>query len=176
MSQITPPVDFSITQNFPVADHVYKFLVKCCGSSHIVASRTTHIGNLVLSLQGRNYDVKPSKKKFRRIFSVTVPEHYYEKTGMHITKVNAQLFNDQADRLFRDELYRHLLMNNHLEKKLFMNSLRRYLEFYQIDEEDIKMDTLYRDFKRKKDELTENLNRNSPAGTILETSNFVPKN
>jgi len=176
MSQNLPPtVDFSITQHFPVADHVYKYLIKCCGGNHMIASRTTAIGNQVLSLQGRNYDVKPSNRKFRKIFSVTIPEHYYSKTGMYIDSINAQLFNDQVDRFFREELYRHMLMTNHTEKKHFMKSLRKFLEFYEIGEDDIKLDTLHRDFKRKKKDLEENLNLTSTPGTNFETSNNVPK-
>ena len=178
MSQIYPPpsVDFSITQNIPVADHVFKYLFKCCGSDHITATRNTAIGSMSLSLLGRNYDLKPSKKKYTKIFKVTILEHYYEKTGMHISKLNAQLFNDQADKNFREEMYRYLLMHHHLENKLFIKTMRNYLDFYNINEDDIKVETLYRDFKRKKEDLLCNLNLTSTPGTKIETSKFVPKN
>ena len=106
MSQNPPPVDFSITQNIPVADHVYKYLVKICGTDHIQANRSTYIGSLILSLQGRNQDVRLSKKKYSKIFKAQISECYYEKTGMFITQQNAQLFNEQVDKKFRDELFR----------------------------------------------------------------------
>lgn len=177
MSQTLPAplVDFSITQNIPVADHVYKYLHKCCGATHITATRNTAIGSMALSLLGRNYDVKPNKKKFTKIFQVTISEHYYEKTGMHISRLNAQLFNDQADKNFREEMYRHLLMHHHLEHKKFIKSMRKYLDFYDITEDDIKVESLYRDFKRKKDDLECHLNITSSSGTKFETSNIVPK-
>lgn len=178
MSQITPalspPVNFSITQNIPVANHVYKYLMVICGSDHIIANRSTYIGSLILSIQGRNYDVRMKKSKFTKIFKADITEAYYEKTGMHITKENAQLFNDQIDKKFRDELYRNMLINDHLDEKHFIKSMRRFLEMYRIDEDDIKFDTLHRDFKRKKDELINNFNSLSPSGTNCETSQLVP--
>lgn len=176
MSHISPPVDFSITQNIPVADHIYKYLVKICGTDHIKANRSTYIGSLILSLQGRNGDVRLSKKRHSKIFKAEISECYYEKTGMFITQQNAQLFNEQVDKKFRDELFRNMLMNKQLDEKHFLKSMRRFLDFYEITEDDIKIEALHRDFKRKKDELLSNFNTLCPAGTVGETSQFVPKN
>lgn len=177
MSQNPPPtaVSCSVTQNIPVANHVYKYLKVICGSDYIVANRSTYIGSLVLSIQGRNYDVRCSKKKYTKIFRAEVSETYYTKTGLVITKENAQLFNDQVDKKFRDELYRNMLINDHLDEKLFLQSMRRYLDFFNIDEEDIKIETLYRDFKRRKNEILSNFNTISPSGTKCEVSQFVPQ-
>ncbi|SDS12883.1 hypothetical protein SAMN04487764_1519 [Gillisia sp. Hel1_33_143] len=177
MSQITPPeiASCSVTQNIPVANHVYKYLLVICGSDYIIANRSTYIGSLVLSIQGRNYDVRCTKKKFTKVFRAEVSETYYSKTGLVITKENAQLFNDQVDKKFREELFRNMLINDHLNEKLFLQSMRRYLDFFNIDEEDIKIETLYRDFKRKKDEILSNFNTVSPSGTKCEVSQFVPQ-
>ncbi|WBL25102.1 hypothetical protein [Zunongwangia sp. HGR-M22] len=165
---------YSIVQKIPVADHVYKYLLKLCGSDHIIAGRNTYIGSLVLSLQGRNYDVRLTRHKYTKIFRVEITETYYDKNGLFITRENAELFNDQIDKKFRDELYRMMLMNRHLEEKLFLKSMRAYLEFYDITEDDIKAESLYRDFKRKKDDLLANFSLNTPAGTKCEVSQIVP--
>lgn len=170
MSQNYPPIEFSIVQEIPVADHVYKYLLKICGGDKINASRCIYIGSLILSLQGRNYDVRPEKKKYTKLFKARISETYYNKTGLHIITENAQLFNDQVDKNFRDELYRNIPMNRHLEEKLFLKSMRAYLDFYDITEDDIKVESLYRDFKRKKDDLLVDLSLNIHAGTKYETS------
>lgn len=85
---------------------------------------------------------------------------------MHITAENAQLFNDQMDKMFREELYSHMIIWKSLDKKLFLKTMRSFLEVYGIEEDDIKTETLYRDFKRKKDSLEKNLNITSTSGTI----------
>lgn len=173
MSQITN-AEFSITQNIPVADHVYKYLVKICGKDHIIANRSSFVGSLILSLQGRNGDVRVSKTRYRKIFKADISETYWQKNGMFISSENATLFNEQVDKKFRDELYRYMLMNRELDEKLFLKSMRSFLDFYEITEDDIKVETLYRDFKRKKDDLLSNFNLNSPAGTKSEISQSVP--
>lgn len=160
------PKDYSITQNIPVAAHVYKYLKKRCGSDHIKASRTTFMGSQILSLLQRNPDVRPRKTDFGHIFKVTISESHWGKNGMHISGENAQLFNDHIDKMFREELYVHMLMLKCQEKKLYLNSMRSFIEVYGIDEEDIKIDTLYRDFKRKKESLETNLNITPTSGTI----------
>lgn len=145
-----PPVDYSITQNIPVANHVYKFLKTRCGSDHIKATRTDTFGSLALSLLGKIADVKPQKTEFTKVFKVTIAEDSYIRQGLHLTSANAQVFNHQVDRMFREELFFHLIINKGLSDKMFMNSIRRFMEVYEITEEDIKLDTLYRDFKRRK--------------------------
>ncbi len=159
-------IDYSITHNIPVADHVYKYLKKRCGTDHIIASRTTFIGSQILSLLTRNADLRPKKTDFAKIFKVTIPESLYGKNGMHISAENAQLFNVQIDKMFREELYIHLLILKSNDKKLYLKSMRGFLNVYDIGEDDIKMDTLYRDFKRKKDDMENNLNLTPTSGTF----------
>lgn len=158
--------DYSITHNIPVADHVYKYLVKRCGTAHIKAGRSNFMGSIILSLLSKNLDVRFQKRNFSKLFKVDISESYYEKNGMHITPATAQLFNDQVDKMFREELYIHMLMLRNQDNKMFIHSMRRFLEVYDINEDDIKMDTLLRDFKRKKDTLELNLNLTSTSGTI----------
>jgi hypothetical protein len=152
-----PPVDYSITQHFPVADHVYKYLITRCGSDHITASRHTSFGSLALSLHGRNPDVKPGKLIFTKVFKVTVQEEHFKRLGMHITSENAQLFNDQVDKMFREELFYHIMINKGIDAAKYLDSIRTFLMVYNITEDDIKLDTLYRDFKRRKDAIDLNL-------------------
>lgn len=174
MNKEIPMADFSITQNIPVANHVYKFLVARYGTDHITASRKTFVGNLILSLHGRNMDVDRKKIGFTKIFRITVSERYYQKLGVHISTENAMLFNEQIDRSFREELFCHALINKKTEKKAVLKSIRDFLDVYDITEDDIKMDTLYRDFKRKKEDLKQNLHLISSHGTETELSVSVP--
>jgi len=159
-----PTVDFSITQNIPVADHVYKYLKTRCGSDHIKATRTSIFGSLALSLLGKTADLKPKKSEFTRTFRVTISENSHSRQGMHLTEANAQLFNDQVDRMFREELFFYLIMNKGLSSKMYLQSMRTFLEVYDITEEDIKLDTLYRDFKRRKKTYETNLQITPTSG------------
>lgn len=160
----TEPADYSITHNIPVADHVYKYLRTRCGTDHLVASRNNTFGNLILSLQTRNPDVKPKKTAYTRVFQVTVREDSYRRKGMFVTSENAQLFNDQVDRMFREELFFHVVINKGNDNEMYLNSIRKFLQVYDITEEDIKLDSLYRDFKRRKETYEHQLNFTSATG------------
>ncbi len=146
--------DFSIQQNIPVADHVYKYLVARCGKDCIVATRNTFIGSTVLSLLSRNNDIRhDSKKRHNKLFHVIINEDKYLRNGVHLDYRSAQAFNDLVDKMFREELYCHVMINKYSTNEKFIDSIRNFLEVYDITEEDIKFETIYRDFKRKKDDI-----------------------
>ena len=58
------------------------------------------------------------------------------------------------DMIFREEMYSHIAMNNSEEKQNVYKALQKYLDSYGITEEDLKLDSIYRDYKRKKDKIT----------------------
>lgn len=143
-------ISFSITQHIPVSNHVYKYLLAKCGSDTIEVSRTNLVGSIVLSLLNRNGDIKPGKSNHTKVFNVVIKENFYNRNGINIGPRNAKLFNDMFDKMFREELYCHIIMNKSELKEMFIESIRNFLEVYGIDEDDIKLETLYKDFKRKR--------------------------
>ena len=165
---ITTKAKYSITQNIPVADHVLKFLKVRCGGTHLQAKRTTTFGSLALSLMGENKDVKINSRNYTKIFEVTIAEDSYNRVGMYMCEANAQLFNDQVDRMFREELFFHVMINKGIDAEQYMNSIRSFLKVYNITEDDIKLDTVCRDFKRRKDEYDANLNLTSATGQFSQ--------
>ena len=146
-------VDYSITEHIPVADHVYKYLVKICGGDTLVASRHDFIGSVVLNSLGTNHDVVLSSKKYSKHFNVVITDHKYLKNGVRLGVKSGQVFNRLIDRMFRDQMYMHVFMNKSTDNKMYLNGLREYLEMYGITEDELQLDTVYKDFKRKKKQL-----------------------
>jgi len=149
--------DYSITETIPVADHVYKYLLKKCGSDTYVANRSDLIGNIVLSSLGSNPDLSISKTKYNKVFHIVIKDYQYLKTGIRLGIKTGQVFNKMIDKMFRDELYCHIFINSNLSKEKYLEGIRMFLQVYDITEDDIKLESIYRDFKRKKDELKERL-------------------
>jgi len=150
--------DFTITQNIPVSNHVYKYLKYRYGSDHMVATRETVVGGIVLSMLNRNNDIRHvSKKSYEKVFKVMIKEEKYLRNGVHIDTRYAQLFNDTVDKMFREELFCHVMINKFSSNEQFNQGIRNFLKVYDITEEDIKYETLYRDFKRKKDNIQTSL-------------------
>lgn len=153
--------DYSITESIPVADHVYKYLLKKCGSDTYTANRSELIGNIVLSSLGKNQDISISKTKFKKTFNIVIKDFQYLKAGVSLGIKSGQVFNKMMDKMFRDELYCHILMNSTLSKDKYLEGIRLFLKVYDITEDDIKLESIYRDFKRKKETLQ---NRLIPQG------------
>ena len=145
------PVDYSITESIPVSNHVYKYLVKRCGSDTYTASRKDIIGNIVLSSLGRNQDIKPLKNKYTKLFNIVIKEASYLRNGIFLGVKSGQVFNNMVDKLFRNEMYFHISINATADKEKCLKGLRKYLNLYNINEDDLKLETIYRDYKRKKE-------------------------
>lgn len=158
-------MSYSITHQLPVSPHVYKYLTATCGSDHIKASRKSWIGNLVLDIQTKDFKYKPLTSKMDHIFKVTITEHDFNHLGTNITPKSAKVFNKTIDMIFREKLYEHALIANRINGIPIMKYLEGSLEIYDITEDDLKFDTLYRDFKRKKDHI---LNLKQPKGQISQ--------
>lgn len=145
-------LDYSITETVPVADHVYKYILGINGSETIVADRSDFIGNIILSSLNRNSDVKIGKRKFNKSIKIVIKDHQYLKSGVFVGIKRGQVFNNLIDKMFRRELYSHCFMNKDLHDDSYLQIIRNFLNVYNISEDDLKLDSIYRDFKRKKKE------------------------
>lgn len=145
--------DYSITEHIPVADHVYKFLLVKCGSDSFTATRNHFIGQIVLNSLGKHNDMQEPKTQYSKQVNVTIRERAYLRNGVFVGVKSGHVFNNMIDQMFRQELFSHLLVAKDYGKEQFMQSMRNFLEVYNITEDDIKFETLYRDFKRKKDSV-----------------------
>ena len=166
---------FAITQQIPVSDHVYKYLVARCGSNNYIASRSSFVGSVVLSMLSPNNDIRGiSKKQFNRTFTLTIKEEKYLRNGVHISYKNALLFNNLIDKMFREELFTHAVVIADKFGLNYLDAIKQFLEVYSIGEDDIKLETLYKDFKRKRDGLQAQLKLSLTAWFCAPFGVFVP--
>lgn len=149
---------FSIQINIPVKTHVSKYLKVKYGDKPMVASRRTVVGSIVLSMLSNNGDVKPgSDVRESETFKVIVKEYHYLRNGVFIDNRTAWLFNELVDNMFKEELYCHIIINKFSHESQYLESIRNFLNVYNITEEDLKLESVYRDFKRKRDAIRERM-------------------
>lgn len=149
----------SIQLQIPVANHIYKYLQIKCGIKPFVATRNTFVGSVVLSILNKNDDIRQeSKQQHQCVFKVEVKEENFIRNGVFIDQRTAHVFNDLIDKMFREELYCHIIINKVNQKTQYLKCIRSFMAIYNITEEDIKEETIYRDFKRKKDQIEERMN------------------
>ncbi|MDO6813808.1 hypothetical protein [Tenacibaculum soleae] len=144
--------DYSITETIPVADHVFRYLVHKYGSDTIIAERSDIVGSIILSSLNRNNDLGISKKKYSKSIKVVIKDYQYLKNGVFVSVKKGQVFNKIIDKMFRGELYSHCFINKKLHDDAYIKIIRQFLDIYNISEDELKVASIYRDFKRKKQE------------------------
>lgn len=146
-----PSSDYSITETIPVADHVYKYILKKNGSEIINANRTDIFGIIILSSLNNNRDLKIDKRRsvFTKTLKIIIKEDQYLRNGLYVGVKRGQVFNKIIDKMFRSELYAHCRMIKEVHKEGYYKIIKSFLDIYEITEEELKLESIYRDFKRK---------------------------
>lgn len=137
----------TIIVHFPVKPHVYKYLQKKCGEK-LVVSQGDFFGGLVLDLLSRKpCSLQGVSDEFT--FPVEISMRYLREVGIFFDDKIIRKFNNRVDDMFRQEIYSFVLMNYDLYNTPKERSLKHLLNHYSITEDDIKFESLVKDYKRK---------------------------
>ncbi len=158
---------FSITYKFPVSRHVYKYLVCKTGTDNAIATRKNFVGSILLCMLSPNEDLEHETVKDSKVFKVTVHDEFYLQNGQYISPKIANAFNSVFDKCFREELFSHCFCAKIKCEDTFLNAMRAFMKEYRLTEDDFELDSLYRDFKRRK---TEREHFNTPQLELLFTA------
>lgn len=137
--------------SFPVKPHIKKYLNFRFGDKFVYnhSSVLAPIVRVVVS--------EASKTKTASSFSsphtydVELSAFYLSKFGVVYSKDKLYQFNSNVDILFRSELYQFMMANKMVYNIKYRESLRDIFKIMNITEEDIKMESILRDFVRKHD-------------------------
>jgi hypothetical protein len=132
--------------NFPVKSHVYKYLQNKVGEK-LVVSKNNFFGGMVLDVLSKNYSV------FQAVtddytFPVEISIRYMEKMGVYIDGKIIRKFNTRVDDVFREEMRTYVGLNYNANNIPKETSLKQFLLNYNLNEDDIKFETLVKDLTR----------------------------
>ena len=138
------------TLSFPVQSHVLKYLQFKYGSFCIYASNLSLAPILRAAISEHT---KSNVKSFptQHYYDVQLTEHYLNKFDVVYSRHKIYQFNADADTKFREELYHFMIMNHDIYSIKYKTSFRDFLKRIGITENDIKFETLLKDFQRKRD-------------------------
>lgn len=138
------------TLSFPVQPHIFKYLTFKYGPFCIYASNLSLAPILRAAISEHT---KSNVKSFptNHYYDVQLTEHYLNKFDVVYSRHKIYQFNADADTKFREELYQFMIMNNDIYGMKYKTSFRDFLEVMGITENDIKFETLLKDFQRKRD-------------------------
>lgn len=132
--------------SFPVEAHVRKFLIRSFGSAH-VATKNTLLGMLVLHSLDNTYAKMDKEISDHFRYTVLVPEYYLNKCGHTLPRNTQHHLSEVCTRIFNMSLFEHLDLIAFEGKKVYP-ALRSFLKRYNITEDDMKVESLYKAYQR----------------------------
>lgn len=139
--------------NIPVKNYIYKYLKKTYGNA-FTYTETSTLAPVVRSVLSKSTtrDLKPFK--YTTTYPIELTPRYISLFGVHYQERNLYQFNDYVDKLFRENLYTMMRLNKEFHGIKYRDTLRQVLKVLDISEEELKLDTLLRDFTRKHPEMS----------------------
>lgn len=136
----------AIIVNFPVTAHVYKYLQSKCGEK-LAVTKNCLFGSTILDiLTKKESDLQSVTDEYT--FPVEISLRYMEKVGFYVDAQILRKFNDRVDKTFREEMRAYVHINFDFNNIPREKSLKQFLSHYNICEDDIKFETLVKDYKR----------------------------
>lgn len=137
----------------PTYQYLRKFALHRYKSTtgRIQISKRRFVGLLLLSqLQKKNYQSEPAAKScYNSKIVVDISEYYMKVGGIHMDVKNVDNFNNLLKFEFEENMYDHLLMvlvDN--KNAIIEQEILKFLTFYNISEDEIKMESVKKDFYR----------------------------
>jgi hypothetical protein len=144
----------------PMKPFLVKFLYSKFGQHH-KASKTTWLGISATNLLTDVYS-KPIKVRDTCNFTLLIPYQMCLQKGHFINYNAIPEFKQNVERVFRDFMHEFIKINS--KDKSYgeiTRSLKRFLEYYNIAEDELKLDSAYRHYTRSIKEKENRTKNNS---------------
>lgn len=136
-----------ITVSIPVKNYVKKYLVKKYGTVHTV-SKKTFLGLLLLELI--NDDVQKPDRVLEEMdkYEIEVPEYYFNTRGFNINQNKSKFLGLCLEKLFFEDYLAFVDLELAKGKLDALKSVKLFLQLYNISENELKLESMYRKYQR----------------------------
>jgi len=153
-------MDISI--DLPVTPAIKKYLAIKLGPEYRLTSMDW-FGSIVFSMLEKKgikkhnciKDTNISNKT--EVFQFIMSYNLTTKIGFVLSPKNATMIHNIVDRVFRDEIYYTAIRNKEFYDIEYQTSINDILDSYDIIDEDITWDAIYKEFTRKKKNIKSRL-------------------
>lgn len=142
-----------ITVTVPVHNFIKKFLLHRFDSTNGRITMTTQVGYGIAILkifQKRTpFDSKDVNINYTELITIEFSDYFSSQSGLYISNKNIALLNQAIKDDFEKSLFNHVMINLISDKDLEIETeILKYLAYFNINEEDIKLDSLKKSFYR----------------------------
>ncbi|HSD07918.1 hypothetical protein [Flavobacterium sp.] len=135
----------------PVKKHVKKYLIKKYGNIHTI-SKKTFIGILLLELIDKDADTSDIDFKGFDTYKMDIPEMYFNTKGFNVSRKKLKFLGVCLERLFFEDFHSFVDVELAKGKSNAWQSVKLFLLLYDINENELKLESMYRNYQRHCDE------------------------
>lgn len=137
-----------IVIQIPVKKHVKKYLVARYGETHKI-SKKSFIGLFLLNLLEKKHE-KPDWFESEP-YVVEVPEYYFNTKGHSVNRNHLRSLGVVLEKIFMDDFYDFVDLELRRGNNA-MQSVKLFLNIYSISENELKLESMYRNYQRYSNE------------------------
>ena len=136
-----------ITLKIPCKSYVRKYLIARYGLNHTITKQSL-LGMMVHEKLSKNYNPANYIRRSDDVYEVVLTDWCFRNVGHSIDIPTLNALGSAMYYLFREDLY--LYVRQQLAKgEKATTAIKEFLEMFDITEDELKFETVYRDYKRK---------------------------
>lgn len=152
----------SVSFHLPVKPYLKKYLLKKYGESFVV-SRNSWLGSYLIEMMDKEYRKVNSQIDRESSYELIIPTSIVVRKGFDISTAKMKLLNEMIRKIFVNDLSSYIEVSmcaklhfknekhKSYNKQNAMQAIYQFLEFYGIEEGDLKVESLYRDYQRQRE-------------------------
>lgn len=142
-----------ITVTVPVHSFIKKYLLHRFNSTTGRITATTQVGygiSILKIFQKKTpFDSKDVKITYFDMITIEFSDYFSSQSGLYISNKNIALLNAAIKDDFEEALFNHVMINLISDKELEIEKeILKFLAYFNINEDDLKLDTLKKSFYR----------------------------
>lgn len=140
----------NISVRIPTKPHINKYLQHRYGQQHQITKKSL-FGIILLELLNTKIEkpeVRILPNDFSYGYTVLVPQRYFSTKGFNISANKKKYLAVYLEKLFMEDLQNHVDRTMYSNKSTAMEAIRSFFSFYGITENDIKLESVYRNYQR----------------------------
>ena len=136
-----------VTIKIPCKSYVKKYLIARYGKKHTI-TRNSFLGLFVSELLTKEFDPKQKYKSYEAEYEIEISEWMFKNIGHTISVKSMEAIGSSFYLIFREDLFEYVQLQ--LKKGVnASNAIKEFLNNYDIKEDELKFESIYRDYKRK---------------------------
>lgn len=152
----------SVSFHLPIKPYLKKYLLKKYGDSFVV-SRNSWLGTYIIEILDKDYRKSNAQLDRKSSYEIKVPSSIVIRNGFDISSTKMKKLDEMIRYIFVSDLSSYIEVSKasglhfkntahkSFNKQNAMQAIYQFLEFYGIEEGDLRVESLYRDYQRQKD-------------------------